>query len=167
MVKEPFDVMDIGRMATIQDPSKATLSVWQAKKHHGFGHTEPRPGTVAWNELMSDNVDAAGTFYASLFSWSPDVKDMGNNMTYTIFARGEAQLAGMMSIQGEEKWKGMPSMWAIYFHVDNCDHSVEKAKELGGTIVVPPTDIPNIGRFALFQDPTGIIFSIIAPPQGA
>jgi predicted enzyme related to lactoylglutathione lyase len=48
-----------------------------------------------------------------------------------------------------------------YFQVDDCDGSVTKAKELGGRVNVPPTDIEHVGRFAMLADPQGAMFSVI------
>ena len=164
VVQEPFDVMDIGRMATIQDPSKATFAIWQPKKHHGFGHNEPRPGVVCWNELATNNVDAAGKFYASLFDWKPQVQQMPE-VQYTMFKSGDNMRAGMMPMQGE-MWQGIPPHWMLYFAVESCAESVEKAEKLGGKIKVPPTQIPNIGIFSVIEDPTGVVFSIIDSNTG-
>jgi uncharacterized protein len=56
--------------------------------------------------------------------------------------------------------EGVPPHWAVYFAVDDCDAAAEKAKGLGATLRMPPTDIPNVGRFAVIQDPQGAFFSI-------
>ena len=60
-----------------------------------------------------------------------------------------------------EEWGDMPSNWSVYFAVDNCDASVDKVKSLGGTVVVPPSDIPQVGRFAAVQDPQGAFLNLI------
>jgi predicted enzyme related to lactoylglutathione lyase len=52
--------------------------------------------------------------------------------------------------------------------VDDSDRAVEKAKGMGAQVMVPPTDIPNIGRFAILNDPQGADFAVIRltmPPQ--
>jgi predicted enzyme related to lactoylglutathione lyase len=58
------------------------------------------------------------------------------------------------------EYQGVPAHWGVYFAVDDCDATVEKAKGMGATSCVPPTDIPNVGRFAVIQDPQGAIFSV-------
>jgi len=55
----------------------------------------------------------------------------------------------------------MPPNWGIYIAVDDCDAKVEKATSLGARTYVPPTDIPNVGRFAVLSDPQGAVFNII------
>jgi predicted enzyme related to lactoylglutathione lyase len=57
--------------------------------------------------------------------------------------------------------------WLIYFAVDDCDKIVAKAQQLGGKTMLPPTDIPNIGRFSVLTDPQGAYFAIIAMAKQA
>jgi hypothetical protein len=49
--------------------------------------------------------------------------------------------------------------------VDDSDKTVEKAKRMGGKVTVPPMDIPNIGRFAILNDPQGADFAVIRLEQ--
>ena len=66
----------------------------------------------------------------------------------------------MMPMRGEE-WKGVPPHWMIYVSVADCDERAARIKQLGGNVCVPPTDIPNVGRFSVVNDPQGATFSII------
>jgi predicted enzyme related to lactoylglutathione lyase len=50
----------------------------------------------------------------------------------------------------------------VYFAGPNCDASVERASKRGAEVRVPPSDIPDVGRFAVLTDPQGAAFSIIA-----
>ncbi len=159
----PFDVMEHGRMAVVSDPTGAVFSLWEPKKHIG-AQVVGEPSSFCWNELYTSDAKKAGDFYASLFGWSrePMPTPMGE---YTIFKKGDAQAAGMMEIS--EEMRGMPPHWMVYFAVDDSDRTVEKAKGMGAQIMVPPTDIPNIGRFAILNDPQGADFAVIRlePPQ--
>jgi hypothetical protein len=60
-----------------------------------------------------------------------------------------------------DQWQGIPPHWSIYFAVENCEQTVEKAKGLGGSVHVPPTDIPNVGKFSVLGDPQGAVFQVI------
>src|SRR5262249_365841 len=102
--------------------------------------------------------DQAGKFYADLFGWKPQAKQFGP-MTYTVFHIGERQVGGMM--QMPPQMGAAPSHWMVYFAVENCDASAEKGRGLGGQVMVRPTDIPNVGRFAALRDPQGAAFSVI------
>jgi uncharacterized protein len=59
------------------------------------------------------------------------------------------------------KAEGTPPCWNSYVTVDDIDKTAAKAQELGGTIIVPPSDIPDVGRFAVIQDPQGAVISAI------
>jgi predicted enzyme related to lactoylglutathione lyase len=161
VVKEPFDVMDVGRMSVVQDPSGAVLCLWQAVKHIGATVTK-EPGATCWVELYTTNVDAAGKFYVQTIGWETSNFDMGPMGTYTLFSRAgegkDGQIGGMMAMPPD--MKGVPSNWLVYFQSEDVDASVKKVEALGGKVVMPPMDIPNIGRFAIAQDPQGATFSI-------
>jgi predicted enzyme related to lactoylglutathione lyase len=57
--------------------------------------------------------------------------------------------------------EGMPSYWLVYFAVGDTDATVAKARERGGNVMVEPTDIPTVGRFAVLTDPQGAAFGVI------
>jgi predicted enzyme related to lactoylglutathione lyase len=158
VVKEPFDVMDVGRMSVITDPTGAAVSLWQGKKHIGAG-VRNETGAMCWNELLTSNVDAAGKFYISTFGYKADAMDMGPMGTYTIFKNGDTQIAGMMALTPD--MKGVPSNWLTYFAVADCDASTKRIGELGGKVLMAAHDIPNVGRFAVCQDPQGAVFAVI------
>lgn len=159
VVKEPFDVMDVGRMSVVQDPSGATFCLWQAKKHIG-ATVKDVPGALCWNEVYTSNVDRAGAFYRDVLGWKLEPHDMGPMGVYTLFkADGVANsVGGMMGITPD--MKGMPPHWCAYLATNDVDASTKKATELGGKVMVPPMDIPNIGRFSIVSDPQGASFAL-------
>ena len=157
VLEEPFDVMDQGRMAVLQDVEGAVIRIWQPRKHIGAQLTH-QPGTLAWNELVVHDEDKAREFYSQLFGWTYTIKEH-NGYAYTTFMQGDVMVAGLMKMVPE--WGDMPAQWGPYFAVADCDKSVEQAKSLGGTILVEPKDIEGVGRFAVIQDPQGAFFSII------
>ncbi len=157
VLQEPMDVMDSGRMALVQDPIGAVLALWQPGEHQGADLAN-EPGSFTWNELATADTQKAGQFYTSLFDWSTQIQEMPET-TYTTFLNGDRMNAGML--QMTEEWGDIPPHWMVYFAVADCDQSAEKAKDLGGQVHVPPTDIPPVGRFAVIQDPQGGLFTII------
>jgi uncharacterized protein len=158
VVMPPFDVMDVGRMAIVRDPTGAVFAVWQARSHQGAGLLAEH-GAMCWNELMTKDTGAARTFYTSLFGWGIREQDMGAAGTYTLFTQGDRQIAGMMMITPE--MGPVPPNWGVYFDVDDADARAAKAKAGGATIIVPPQDIPNVGRFSMMMDPQGAAVAII------
>ena len=157
LMKEPFDVFDVGRMAVIQDPTSAVFAIWQAGKHKGAGVVNV-PGAFCWNELATTDTARAGDFYAGLFGWGKDVQTFGP-MEYTMFTNSGRPTAGMFKIQPE--MGNIPPHWLVYFAVDDCDAKTQKATELGASVMKPPDDIPGIGRFSILLDPQGAAFAVI------
>lgn len=154
---EPFDVSEFGRMAVAQDPTGGAFSIWQALNHCGVS-LKDEPNTMCWQELATRDVEAAKTFYSTVFGWNAVTKD-GGPMPYTEIDLGGKQFGGMLKMTAE--WGEIPSHWMTYFAVTDCDAIAQKAESLGGKTCVPPTDIPNTGRFAVLQDPQNAFFSII------
>jgi predicted enzyme related to lactoylglutathione lyase len=159
VVKDAFDVMDVGRMSVIKDPTGAVFCLWTAKKHIGAGILQ-EPGSITFNELYTNDVDRAGKFYTSTIGWATRAVDMGAMGTYTLFQRpGTTKSAGgMMPITPQ--MKGTPPMWLIYFEVTDVDASAKVVTEAGGKVLAPPMDIPDIGRFSVVADPQGAVFAI-------
>ena len=158
VIFEPFDVMDKGRMAVMQDPAGAFLCVWQSKSHHGAG-LMGEPGTLSWTELATHDAAKSSEFYTKLFHWK-SVSNEVNDTTYTVFMNDDKMVAGMFPI-GEE-WKEIPSHWSVFFAVTSCKESLEKAVSLGAQVIVEPTPVENFGCFAVLQDPQGAPFGIVA-----
>jgi predicted enzyme related to lactoylglutathione lyase len=65
---DPFDVMEAGKMAVIQDPTGGVVSLWEPKQHIGAGLVNAH-GALTWNDLMTYDVGAAAEFYTELFGW--------------------------------------------------------------------------------------------------
>jgi len=157
ILQEPFDVFESGRMGIIQDPTGAVLALWQPKDDIGT-HYKNVPGSLCWNELITTDPDKAKSFFSQLFDWGSETSEMVN-ITYTAFMQGEMPVAGMYQIS--EEMGNIPSHWMPYFAFEDCDQSCAKAQELGATVLQPPTDIPETGRFSVLQDPQGAVFAII------
>ncbi len=116
------------------------------------------PGAFSWNELMTTDMDAAKSFYHQLFGW--DIKDsnMGDTI-YSVIEVAGKQVAGMMPIPPQAA--GAPPQWGAYVTVEDVDAMAAKVVELGGKVLLPPQDIPTVGRFCVFQDPQGATLSAI------
>ena len=120
---------------------------------------KPAQGTFCWNELMTRDTAAAGKFYSELIGWNPTDSGMPG-MHYTIFKAGDKQAAGMMAMPSDVPAQ-VPAHWMAYITVDDVDGVAKKAGELGGTVLVQPQDIPNVGRFCVIQDPTGAAVGLL------
>jgi len=168
VLMEPFDVRPNGRFAVFQDPTGAVFAVWEAGSKPGseiIGET----GSVVWDELITTDSKKAGAFYGQIFGWKPEAMPMpgGEAGTYTIFKRegAEAGVGGMMTATPQMNLTH--PYWMVYFAVDDADKSAAKAEQLGAKVMMPPTDIPTVGRFAVIRDPQGAWFSILKPQPRA
>ena len=157
LLKEPFDVATVGRMAVIKDPTNAVFAIWQAGTHAGAGVYNV-PGSFCWNELGTTDTNKAKAFYTGLFGWGAKTENMGP-MEYTIFLNGDRPGGGMFQLTPE--MGPIPPHWLTYFAVDDCDAKVAQAESLGGKTMKPADDIPGIGRFAILLDPQGAAFAVI------
>lgn len=158
-----MDVMTAGRMAVAADAVGAVFSMWQAGDHIGSARVNEH-GCLVWNELMARDADKAMAFYADVFGWGYEAFGDGEGAYQVVQLAGRG-VAGIMPMIGDE-WGDLPSHWMTYFMVDDIDATCEQITELGGTISVPPTEVP-VGRFAVINDPTGGTFSIMQFPEGA
>ena len=161
----PFDAHDVGRMAVGQDPQGATFTLWQAKRSIGATHGGPL-GRVMWPELATPDPGAAAAFYTSLLGWTTKPAAGVADTPYTEWVNQGVSFGGLLPMRGEE-WKGIPPHWLVYITVANCDERTERAAALGAKVCVPPREIPNVGRFAVLNDPQGASFSLIQMQQMA
>jgi hypothetical protein len=115
-------------------------------------------GTFCWNELATRDLGAAKKFYTELLGWQLEESNVAG-MSYIEIVAGGEHIGGMYQMTAENG--GAPSHWMSYVEVEDVDDRAEKAAELGGKVCVPPTDIPNVGRFCVITDPTGATFSLV------
>ncbi len=160
-VMPPFDVMDLGRMAVIQDPTGAHFCVWQARKNTGIGIAGVA-GSLCWADLSTPDAKRAGDFYSGLFGWRimADEKDKSG---YLHIKNGEHFIGGIPP--SAHRQPGVPPHWLAYFWVDDVDASAAKAKQLGAKSCVDPMTIENVGRMAVIADPPGAVFAIFNSPK--
>jgi predicted enzyme related to lactoylglutathione lyase len=159
----PFDVMEHGRMAVLQDPTGAVFQVWQPNKHIGAMILN-EPGALCWTELTTSDTAAAEKFYTQLFGWGVKHGAPGAPMEYTEFSVNGQPGIGMMAKPADMP-AHIPSYWMPYFQVANADESAAKIKSLGGSVMVGPQDIPSTGRFAIGSDPQGAVFAVFQVAQ--
>jgi hypothetical protein len=157
VIMKPYDVMDKGRMAILQDPTGAVFAIWQSKSHGGSGMAAG-PGTPCWYELVTKDTAAAGKFYQGLIGWKLQERVMGSK-PYTMFLAGEASAAGMMPLMPAHG--AAPSHWMVYFQVEDLDASTATARSAGADVIVPRTEVEGVGHFSLMADPQGANLSLI------
>ena len=153
----PFDVMEAGRMAVIQDPQGAWFLLWQANQHVGAGLVNA-PGALTWNELGTPDLDGSAAFYGGLFGWTTE--PIEGEMPYQVIKTADGHSNGGIR---PPMPPGTPPFWLVYFAVEDLDASLAKVSELGGNVLMGNTDI-GFARIGVVQDPQGAVFALYMGP---
>ena len=124
--------------------------------------TIPKHGEICWQELTTQDLGTAKAFYQGLFGWNLEQSKVTSEAYEEIHVHGTAS-GGMMQITEKwgENWQQIPSHWMTYVAVNDVAETVEKIKENGGGVCVPPFDAPGVGKMSVVNDPSGITFSVI------
>jgi predicted enzyme related to lactoylglutathione lyase len=113
-------------------------------------------GQFCWYELTTPDVEAATKFYPRLTGWGIQAFDKD----YQMFAVDGVPVAGIFRLKDDMRAQGVPPNWMPYVEAENVDGMAARAVTFGGMVIVPPTDIPGTGRFAVLQDPQGATFGV-------
>jgi predicted enzyme related to lactoylglutathione lyase len=121
---------------------------------------EYAPGTPCWVELSSPDAEGSAAFYRDLMGWDAiepgPVEETGG---YRMFQQAGQNVGGLMGHMQE----GQPTAWATYIAVADADETAGKVQAAGGSVLVEPMDVTDIGRMAFFADPTGAVFGVWQP----
>jgi predicted enzyme related to lactoylglutathione lyase len=177
VVSEPVDVPpDAGRTAVFTDPEGAEFRVWQAKQNKG-AQLVNEPGSLNLNRLNTRDAEGAKSFYGLVFGWTTLRLDGGPELwTLSGFGdfleRDNPDLRKQMADAGAPKGfedvvasigpiaddqPDTPAHWSVILAVDDADATAAKAAELGGEVIVPPSDAPWV-RVTVIRDPQGATF---------
>jgi predicted enzyme related to lactoylglutathione lyase len=151
VIVDPFDVMSAGRSATISDPSGAVFFLWEPGENIG-AYQVNTPGSMAWNDLVTPDPDAAQRFYGGLFGWT--FQELPNAGGYRIIRNGERSNGGIFPMAGS------PPAWIPYFGHEDVDAVLGRVDELGARLVAGPMPVPS-GQFAMLADPQGATFGVL------
>ncbi|WP_088346637.1 MULTISPECIES: VOC family protein [Rhodomicrobium] len=129
------------------------------------------PGTFLWNELLTNDAEGASAFYSQLFGWqsfNPDgLEDRAvpepekSGPPHTIWMMGFTQIGSMRGLP--EAHQARSPVWMPFITVNDVDESARQARELGGSVLEEPFNVPNTGRFAILLDPQGAVFGVGKP----
>ena len=137
----------------IQDPTGAALNLWQPYNNIGAKIVNT-VGAMCWNELCTNDTEAAKTFYSAVLGW----EFYGDEHYIHISNRGRNN-GGMIQLEN------VPPCWMVYFHVPDIDAGIKRVTELGGAITVPKHEIPDGGWWSVVADPAGAHFYIMQPSE--
>jgi predicted enzyme related to lactoylglutathione lyase len=149
VMTDPFDVMDVGRMAVFADPGGAAIYVWEPRASIG-AELVNTPGALTWNDLVTSDPASADAFYNRVFGWTTEeIPDGGG---YRVIKNAGRSNGGMMpSPDG-------PQTWVPYFGHEDVDGLIAKVPELGGQVHSGPMRMAA-GTIAVFGDPQGAAFA--------
>jgi hypothetical protein len=147
-----FDILESGRMAVCFDPNGAEFDTWQAKKMRGSDVDGARHGAFSWFETLTSDTQRARSSISS-FGWTAEDHACG-------------RLHGLQAKRSGGRPDGHPAEMRPVNRtgpstVDDCDLAARRAAELGGTVTMPPADIPHVGRFCNLVSPQGVAFSLM------
>ncbi|NNG01966.1 MAG: VOC family protein [Desulfobacteraceae bacterium] len=125
-----------------------------------MGDDSKRHGIFSLNELITTDLTSAKEFYGGLLGWTfTETKTIYGN-PYLVIHCEETIVGGMMLKDGNVPDDVIPC-WDPYITVDDVEASAKRVEKLGGEVILPPTDIPKVGRFCVIKDPQGISLNLI------
>ncbi|MEU6120300.1 VOC family protein [Streptomyces sp. NPDC047123] len=153
----PLDAGEAGRLAIASDPSGAVFGIWQAAGHLGTS-VVGRPGTPAWNELVTRETAGVVKFYQTVFGCT-DEPVVSADFDYVTLHVGGRPVAAVHGV-GQALPRDRGPHWMTYFEVADVDETVNRVIELGGHVVKPTWDDPQ-GRMATVADLEGAVFTVV------
>ncbi|MFI6208211.1 VOC family protein [Streptomyces sp. NPDC051041] len=164
---QPVDVLDQGRTAVLADRAGVPFGLWQPARSQGLDVVR-QPGALCWIELYTADEAAAAAFYHAVLGMETHGVTFPGGTYTTVSPPGTGADAGFGGIVplADAPAEG-PAHWLPYFEVADTDAVAARARELGGTVRMPPTDLPDVGRVARLTDPYGARFAVlrIAPRE--
>ena len=158
LVVQPFDVMDVGRMSVLLDPTGAPLCLWEARANIG-AKVVNQHGALCWNELNTRDAEAARTFFGELLGWTYEPLPPEAGMEYWTIKNGDRSNGGIRPM-GPEMPAEVPAHWLTYFGVDSIDAALEAASANGGEVIMGRTELAPGNALAVLRDPVGAVFAI-------
>ena len=156
ILAEPFDVLDAGRMAVVQDPTGAIVCPWEPGTNIGAQYVNAA-GALTWADVATPDPEAAARFYGDWLGWTFATGEFGPD--YRVIDNGGRPNGGVTALAPEHAAAGVPPHWYPYLGTADLAATVAELVELGGRTVVEPTETP-VGSFAVVLDPQGADFAL-------
>ena len=122
-----------------------------------------------WYELMTSDADSAIAFYTDVVGWTAEDHpgSTPDGHRYTILSAPDGPIGGVMQLTDDMLAGGARPGWLGYVGVADADAAADAVSAAGGSVLMPPADIPGVGRFAMVADPGGAPFYLMKPmPAG-
>lgn len=154
----PMSMPGVGRMALVADPQGVPIYVMRGESQESStAFSSDIEGRCAWNELATDDPDAAMAFHFKHFGWTKgDPIPMGEAGVYQLFNQGESAIGAIMRRSPQA-----PSCWSYYFRVPSIAAAKERVETAGGTVIVGPMEVPGGDEILVCTDPQGAMFCLV------
>lgn len=155
VLRETHHLEGRGRFAVVQDAQGALLALLRAD---GGDPPDEEPATFGWlwNELLTTDVESAVPFYEAFAGFTSESTELTKGHNYYILKNDGKLRAGVVQVP----WKEVRTNWLPYILVDDPAALVSQVKDLGGEIILPPSDEIRKGSVALIADPSGAVLAI-------
>ena len=131
-----------------------------------MSHTKGQPGRINWVDLTVPSAADIMRFYREVVGWTTSEVDMGGYADWCMNAPADGEsVAGVCHARGTNI--DLPPVWLIYINVADLDESIERCRQLGGTVKAGPKGVPSQGRYCVIQDPAGAYAALFEPPGPA
>jgi len=158
---------DEGRVAVMTDPAGVAFGIWQARARRGAEQVN-EPGAWTMSSLHTPARDASAAFYGQMFGWRLEPVPGAPLAFWRLdgYVGGEADqpmprdVVAVLAPIGDGDTT--PPHWSVALTVDDVDATTRHAFELGGTVLLAPTDTPGF-RSAVIADPQGGVAAVTAP----
>jgi predicted enzyme related to lactoylglutathione lyase len=119
--------------------------------------------TPCWTELAAADPEAAKAYYSAVFGWRPETDPRPEAGGHCVFKLGEVPVAALDPAPDEDE----PSAWGVCLAVEDAERAAEKAEQHGGKVLMPPAEVPGLGRYGVLADPGGAAFAVWEAGPGA
>lgn len=154
----PFDIPNVGRYAVLADPTGAAFAV-MTPMGEGTMPSRQELGRFSWNELWTDDPDAAWAFYQAMFGWvETGTMDMGGHGTYRMYGKSaeDGSLGGIARRMPDQP----VSAWMFYVNVPDAGAALAGTRAAGGRAIMGPQPVPDGGAMGIAMDPQGAVFAV-------
>ena len=153
--RPPTEIPGIGRFSVMADFAGAAVLPWRNVEDDP--PVEPaRPGAFCWETLMTADVQRALREYSMLFGWR---RQSSPNGEVPIFAVDDTRAGQIADVQ-QAGAGGNPPRWLTYVRVTDARSTAARAAKLGGRVLAPGIDIPEVGTIAFIADPGGAVLGL-------
>lgn len=122
----------------------------------------PEVGAIGWTDLTVPDADGLRDFYSSVVGWTHSPVDMGGYADYCMLTPSTGRtVAGVCHARGVNA--ELPPVWLVYITVEDLDRSIDRCRELGGTILIGPKGMAGNDRYCVIKDPAGAVAALYQP----